>query len=180
MARWANHLNYSQVTSSPLVMTQNDPGHRDYSLHLSSSDQHTDKGRICLTGRSNSLEVADVTVAEYPIDTQFQVPPSLESPSPLSPSLTTQQSQRDPLPIRPFPLQEFLESHELSVLISALAGSDDGTRLIHSSILRQLRLCCFLASSQRPNAMCLTSLLHLMSKVVSSYAIHLVINHLFA
>ena len=179
-AQWANHISNSQVTSSPLVMTQNDPGDRDYSLHLLSSDQHTDQGIVCVTSRSDSSEVADVTVADYPVDIQCQVPSLLQSPLPLPPSVTTQQSQRDPLPIRPFPLQEFLESHELSVLMSALEGRDDGTSLIYPSVLRQLMFCCFLASLQRPNESCLTPLFHLMSKVVFSYAIHLVIDHLLS
>ena len=53
---------------------------------------------------------------------------------PLSPSLTpvaTTQGRPDPLPIRPFPLLEFLQSDELAVLQAMLEESDEGKNINH-------------------------------------------------
>ena len=131
---------------------------------------------MCITHSIDDSEVDHVTVSQCLIDAQYQCLPSVPPPLPLLSAVSTQQSQGEILPIRPFPMQEFLDSHELSVLLSILDPSNDGTFFLDPIILHPLKFLRFCVSSQSPNRIRSTNLLHLISKVVASYTIDALFN----
>ena len=154
-------------------MRQEAPGDSHYPQPLPSSDEHTDKETTWLANSVDGSEVTHDTVGRCVIHAQRQRLTSLQPPSPRLPTVTVQHHQGDSLAIRPFPLQDFLDSHELSVLLSILDPSNDGMSLNYTSIfLHQLTFFHFLASSQRPKTFRRPILFRLISKVVISYTFY--------
>lgn len=96
-------------------------------LHSSSFDECTERGRIRARPDSDSTDVVHAPVTEGHNDNQCEDFTSLQPLSPLSYPVTPPQSQTEIDHIRPFPMLEFLESYELSILIAQLQDSDDGT-----------------------------------------------------
>ena len=103
---------------------QEGAGDSDHALSSSSSDVKADK-KICDPSRCESPEVEHITITKGIHDDQSQGPPDLQPLSPYFPPVATPPAES--LPIRPFPLLEFLESHELTVLLASLEASDEGT-----------------------------------------------------
>ena len=119
-------------------MAQEGVGDSKYSTSHPSSAEET----MCITHSIDDPEVDHVTVAQCLIDAQCQCLPSVRPPLPLLSAVPTQQSQGEILPICPFPMQEFLDSHELSVLLSILDPSNDGTFFLDPIILHLWRTAC--------------------------------------
>ena len=116
-------------------MAQEGAGDSNCSPSLLSSDEHTDKEAMCITNSVDGSEVDHATVAQCVIGAQCQSLPSVQPPPSRLSAVSTRQSQGEILPIRPFPMQEFLDSHELSVLLAILDPSNDGTFFIDPIVL---------------------------------------------
>lgn len=115
--------------------------------HLS-YDWDPDITSLHFTSHSNDSNMAHAAENRCPSDLRDQSLPSVWPPPPRLTPVAASQSQVTSLPIRPFPLLEFLQSDELAVLQAALEDSDEGECIFYYVML--LDLTCFhcLCSSQ--------------------------------
>ena len=130
----------SRVTPSLITMMKEGPCDRDQPLSSPSSDVKTDKS-MGDSSRCDNSDMGNVNATEGFYDDQSQGLPVLQASSPYFSPVTTPPVEA--LPIRPFPLLDFLESHELTVLLASLEDSDEGTFHICHLIIHLLRTVLF-------------------------------------
>ena len=116
---------------------QDGASHSDLPLPSPSPDIKTDK-KICEPSGCDSSDVKHNNVTGSLHDDQSQGLPVLQLSSPRLLPVTT--APAGILPIRPFPLLEFIESHELTLLLENLESSDEGTSFTCHFILHRLKI----------------------------------------
>ena len=109
------------------VMTLDSFGNCTQALSTVSANEDVDESEISVTSELSRIDVGHHITTRNPDDSQCQGLPSLQTSSPRS---VANAMPENILPIRPFPLLDFLQSDEFAFLQSIAADNHQG--ILHS------------------------------------------------